>query len=102
MVVHHYAQRGGCLNNILSDCNVCCRGTWVTGGMVVHEDQSRSSELKGAFDDLTCVNRRVIDRASLLSLVLDQRILAIEKQYMKLLYLAVSDLRITILDQLVP
>src|SRR5271155_2694357 len=77
-------------------------GPWVTRGMVVHEDQSRSSQLKGTFDDLAGVNRRVIDRASLLHFVLDQRVLAIEKQYMKFLYLAASELRVTVLDQLVP
>ena len=68
----------------------------------MHEDQSRSSQLEGAFDDLAGVNRRVINRASLLHFVLDQRVLAIEKQYMKFFYLAVSDLRVTVLDQFVP
>ena len=68
----------------------------------MHEDQSRSSQLKGTFDDLTWINWRVIDGASLLHFVLDKRVLAIEKQCMKFLYFAVSDLRVAILDQFVP
>ena len=68
----------------------------------MHENQSRSSQLEGTSDDLAGVYRRVINRASLLHFVLDQRVLAIEKQYMKFLYLAVSELRVTVVNQLVP
>ena len=102
MIVHDDAQRRGCIDDILSDYNVRFRRAWIAGGVVVHEDQSRSSPLKGTFDDLAGVNWRVINRASLLHFVLNQRVLAIEKQYMKFLYLAVSDLRITVFDQLIP
>ena len=102
MIVHDYAQRRGCLDDIFSDYNVRFRRAWMTGGMVVHEDQSRSFQLKGTFDDLAGVNQRVVDRAPLLPFVLHQRVLAIEKQYMKFLYLAVSDLRVAVIDQLAP
>jgi hypothetical protein len=44
----------------------------------------------------------VIDRPPLLPLILDQRILAIKEENMKLLDLAVSDLRAAIVDQFVP
>jgi hypothetical protein len=58
-------------------------------------------ELERAFDDFAGVDRRMIDRAALVPLVLDQCILAIQKEYMELLDFAVGDLRIAIVDQCV-
>src|SRR5690349_9039806 len=77
-------------------------GCRVARGVVVHQDQGRRLEFERAFDDLAGVDRRMIDRAALLALMLDQHVLAVEEQNMEFLDLAVRDLRGAVIDQLVP
>ncbi len=50
----------------------------------MHQDQRRSAQLERALDHLAGIDRRVIDRAALLLLVGDQRVLAVEEQEMEL------------------
>src|SRR5271167_3234733 len=69
--------------------------------MVVDQNQSGCPELERPLDDFAGINRRMIDRAALLPLVLDQCILAIEEEYMELLNFAVGNLRTAIVDQCV-
>src|SRR6516162_10525142 len=70
--------------------------------MVVHQDQRRGAELERALYHLASIDRRMVDGAALLTLVLDEHVLAIEQQEMELLNLAVSDLSAAIVDELVP
>src|SRR5271169_1145556 len=70
--------------------------------MVVHQDQRRGAEFERALDHLAGIDRGVVDRAALLALVLEQHILAVEKQDVELLDLVVRDLGAAIIDQLVP
>src|SRR5271169_5288352 len=70
--------------------------------MVVHQDQRRAAEFERALDHLAGIDRGVVDRAALLALVLEQHILAVEKQDVELLDLVVRDLGAAIIDQLVP
>ncbi len=44
----------------------------------------------------------MVDRAALLPLMLDQRVLAVEEQQMELLHRAVGDIGLAVIDQLVP
>ncbi len=44
----------------------------------------------------------MVDRAALLALMLDQHVLAVEKQDVEFLDLVVRDLGVAIIDQLVP
>jgi hypothetical protein len=67
----------------------------------VHQDHCRGAEIEGALDDLARVNRCVVDRAALLALMFDQRVLAVEKQDVELLDRVVRDLGVAVVDQLV-
>jgi hypothetical protein len=68
----------------------------------MYEDQSGGLELERSFDDLASVDRRMIDGAALLALMSDQHVFAVEKEDVKFLDFAVSDLRVAAIDQLVP
>src|SRR6516164_879809 len=70
--------------------------------MIVHHNQRRGPELERALDHFARVDRRMVDGAALLTLMLDQHILAVEKQEMEFLDFAVTDLRGAKVDQLVP
>src|SRR5690242_6633268 len=102
VVVNHYAERGGCLDNVLGHRDIRSGRGRIAGRMIMYEDQRRSSHVEGAFYYLPGINWRVIDCPPLLPLILDQRILAIKKENMKLLDLAVCDLGAAIVDQFVP
>jgi len=48
--------------------------------VVVHQDERGGAQLERALDHLAGIDRRVVDRAALLLLVGDQRVLAVEEQ----------------------
>ena len=68
----------------------------------MHQDQGRRLQLERALDDLAGIDRRVVDRTALLPFVPDQHVLAVEKQDVELLDLAMGDMRGAVIDQLVP
>jgi len=84
MVVHGDTDRRRCLDDIAGDSDVGLRWRRVAGRVVVHQDQRRRVQFKRPLDDLARIDRGVIDRAALLPLVFDQRVLAVEKQQVKL------------------
>src|SRR6516165_4421047 len=100
--MQYNAERGGGFNDVSGDRDIGLRGGGVPGRMVVHQDQRRGAELERALYHLASIDRRVVDGAALLTLVLDEHVLAIEKQEMELLNLAVSDLSAAIVDELIP
>ena len=102
VIVHGDAERLAGADDLPSDGDVGLGRGGVARGMVVHEDQRRCAELQRAFDDLAGVDRRVVDRAALLLLVLEQRVLAVEEEDVELLDLAVGDIRPAVIDQPVP
>ena len=58
--------------------------------MIMDNDESGRVEDQGALHDLSRVNGRVINRATLLHLVGDETVLAVKEQYSKLFDLLVS------------
>src|SRR6516225_10500346 len=100
--MQYNAERGGGFNDVSGDRDIGLRGGGVPGRMVVHQDQRRGAELERALYHLASIDRRMVDGAALLTLVLDEHVLAIEKQEMELLNLALSDLSAAIVDELVP
>lgn len=72
--------------------------TW----MIMDRDQRSGVESQGTLQDLTWVNRRVIDRATLLHLVGDEIVLGIKKQDSKLLDLLVSHGRLQVGNERLP
>src|SRR5262252_9504297 len=94
VVVHRHAKRSGCFDDVLCHRDVRLRGRRVARRMVMYEDQSGGLELKRSFDDLPSVDRRMIDGAALLALMFDERVLTVEKEDVKFLDFAVSDLRV--------
>ena len=50
----------------------------------MHQDQGRGAELQRALDDFASIDRGVIDRAALLLLMGDDRVLAVEKEQVEL------------------
>ena len=102
VVMQRNAERGGGFNDVSGDRDIGLRGGGVPGRMVVHQDQRRGAELERALYHLASIDRRMVDGAALLTLVLDEHVLAIEQQEMELLNLAVSDLSAAIVDELVP
>src|SRR5204863_72548 len=81
------------LDDLSGHRDVRLRGGRVARGMVVHQDQGRRLQLERALDDLAGIDRRVIDRTALLPFVPDQHVLAVEKQDVELLDLAMGDMR---------
>src|SRR5438132_13579051 len=100
--MHRYSQWGGYLDDVLGHRDVRSGRGRIAGGMIMHEDQRLSPQFESAFDHLASINWGVIDRPPLLPLILDQRILSIEEENMKLLDVAVCDLGVAIVEQLVP
>ena len=84
VVVHRDAEWFCGVDDVLGDRDVRLRRGRVAGRVVVHQDQRRGAQFQGALDDLTGVDRGVIDRAALLLLVGDQRVLAVEKEEVEL------------------
>ena len=70
--------------------------------MIVDQDECRGPQLEGAFDHLARVDWSMIDRPFLLAFILDQYVFSIEEKYMEFFDFAVTELRIAIVDQLVP
>jgi hypothetical protein len=70
VVVQRNAERSGGLNDVFGDRDIRLRRCRVAGWMVVYDDQRRGTELERALDDLACVDRRMVDGAALLTLVL--------------------------------
>src|SRR5215469_3046207 len=67
--------------------------------MVVHEYERRRIERKRALDDLSRVDRRVIDRAFALDLVGDENILAIKEENSELFGLSARHGRMAIVQK---
>jgi len=80
VIVHRDAERLRGIDDVARDGDVGFGRGRVAGRMVVHQDQGGSVEFEGALDDLARIDRRVVDRAALLPLVLDQHVLAVEEQ----------------------
>ena len=78
VVVQGDAKRPCDLHDRACHRDIGGRGGRVARGMIVHEDQRRGTELERAFDDLPGIDRRVVNGSALLSLILDQHILAIK------------------------
>lgn len=74
----------------------------VATGMIMDGNESRRVEDQGALQDLARVDRRVIDRATLLHLVGDQIVLLIEEQHAKLLDLLASHGRLQVGNERLP
>jgi hypothetical protein len=98
VVVHGQAERGSSLDDVLGDCDVCLGGGRVARRVVVDQNQGGRPQFERTFNDLAGVDRRMIDGAALLSLVLDQCILAIQEEYVEFLNFAVGNLRTAIVD----
>ena len=56
----------------------------VARGMVVHQDDRRGVQFERALHHLARIDRRVVDRAALLALMGDQRVLAVEEEKVEL------------------
>ena len=56
----------------------------------MHEDERGGVQLQRAFNDLSWIDRDVIDLATSLRFIRDQRILAVEIQDVKFLYFPVG------------
>lgn len=102
VVVDGDPQRRCGLDDVFGDGDVGLRRGRVARRVVVHQDERRGAQLKRALDDLAGIDRRVVDRAALLLFVGDQRVLAVEEQQVKLLDLAVGDVRAAIIDRMYP
>jgi hypothetical protein len=92
MIVHRNAERLGGLYDVLGDRDVRFRRARITGRMIVDQNQGGRAQFERALEDLAGVDRRVIDGAALLTLVLDQYVFAVEEQDMELLDPPVRDL----------
>ena len=64
-------------------------GVGLPEGWLCTRISAEAPEFERPLDDLARIDRGVVDRALLLALVLDQHVLAVEKQDVKLLDLAV-------------
>src|SRR6476660_8466513 len=60
------------------------------------------AEASNSSVDLARIDRRMVDRAALLPLMLDQLVFAVEKQQMEFLDCAMRDIGLAVIDQLVP
>jgi hypothetical protein len=83
VVVDGNAERFGGVDDLLGDRDIGLGRRRVTRRVIVHQDQRRGAKLQRPFDHLAGIDRRVIDRAALLLLVGDQRILAVEEEEVK-------------------
>ena len=66
------------------------------------ENQRGCAEFKRTFDNLPGVDGGMVDCSTLLTFMLDECVLAVEKENMEFLYFAVRDLRGAIIEQFVP
>jgi len=76
MVVQDHAERGRGFFDVLGHGDVGFGRGRVARGVVVDQDHCRRAEIERTLDDLTRVDRRMVDRAALLALMLDQYVLA--------------------------
>ena len=74
------------ISRVIGD--VAARGRRIAARMVVHQDERARAELERALDHFARIDRRVVDGALLLHLLLDQHVLAVEKQHAEFLGLA--------------
>jgi hypothetical protein len=80
VVVQYDAERSRGFLDVLRDGDVGLGRGRVARGVVVHQDHRSGAEIERALDYLARVDRRMVDRAALLALMLDQHILAVEEQ----------------------
>ena len=66
--------------------------------MVVYENDGRCVELKRALDNLTRIERHMIDCAFLLGFVGDQGIVVVEEQYIELFVHLMRELDLAIIQ----
>src|SRR3984957_17844657 len=83
VVVYSDAERLRGIDDVLGDGDVSFGWGRVARRVVVHQDQRGGAQLQRALDDLAGIDRRMVDRAALLLLVGDQRVLAVEEQEME-------------------
>src|SRR3984893_15571027 len=102
VIMYRNVENGRRLRNVLGGLDICRRRSWIAGRVIVHEDKRCGTQIESTPDHFAGADRRIADGSALLPLVLDQRVLAVEKKDVELLNLAVGDLRIAIIDQLVP
>ena len=100
VIVHYYPERAG-LDDMVGYNNVSSRTSWVTGGLIMHEDQRRSLQFESAFDHLVGINRRLVDRPFQSPVIFNRGVFVIEKKDMEPFDLAAHDLSLAIVDQLV-
>src|ERR1700730_4669580 len=102
VIVHGHAERLGGFDDIFGDGDVRLGRSRVARGVVVHQDQRRGLEFERPLDHFAGIDRCVIYRSALLLLMLDQYVLAVEEQDVKLLDLAMGDICRAVIDELVP
>src|SRR5579872_2438661 len=90
VIVHIQAQRCGSCGDLFCNGNVVFTWRWVAARMVVDEDDGGSAQIERALYHLARVNGRMVDRAGLLDLVGNQRMLVVEEQHAELLDLTMA------------
>ena len=102
MIVKRDAQRGTCRLDLMRHVNVGLAGGWITGGVVVHENEGAGVQFEGALHHFTRVDRKVIDGALGLRFVCNEGVLAIKEEEEDLLGFAVGHGGLAIVEQGVP
>ena len=80
MIMHGDAERRANLDDRLRHLDVGRRRRRIAGGVVVHQNNRGRREFEGALDDFARIDRRMVDRADLLTLVGNQAVALVEKQ----------------------
>src|ERR1700680_3997257 len=98
VIMHSDTERRRGLDDVLSHRDV--RDGWgrIAGGMVVHQNQCRCAEVESPSDYLARINRRMVYRPALYSLIPDQCVLTIKEEDMKLFNLAVGYSRTAVVN----
>lgn len=99
MVVDRDPDRLRSPGDVQRDSDIGARRHRIAPGMVMGEDHGRSAKLQGALDHFSDVDRRVIDGALPLPFMLQQSVLAVEEENMKLLDGAVRDVGRAVVEE---
>ena len=97
--MHLYAQRLSGFDHLLRDGDIRARRRRVTRGMIVQHDDVGRAQIQRPAQHLAHANRCPIDRSDPLPLMADQPILGVEKQQVKFLHTAVTEVQAAVLKQ---
>ena len=102
MIVDRDAHGIGGLNHAGRHRDIRILGRRIARGMIVDEDQRRSVQFQRAADDLSRIDRNMIDRAARLFLVGNQDVPAVQIEDSKLLGRTMGHCGVAIIQQRVP